>query len=261
MFRKKFGEIIRSGGTASGTHVFCGTPMLTEAIAGCGFDAIWIDMEHTAIDKQDVLNNLIAVRSGSLGKTAAFVRIPWNDMVLAKPIIDMGPDAIIFPYVRSVDEAKAAVAACAYPPAGVRGYGPLRALGYGADTPMNYVSCTSSEMLRIIQVEHIDAVNCLEDMLKVDGIDGFIVGPNDLSGSLGHIGDTMNKEMIPVYDRIGEILRGSGKLFGVSVGYDETIIKQWIDRGINIIFTGNDVGYVYDGAMSVKTGLKKIINT
>jgi 2-dehydro-3-deoxyglucarate aldolase/4-hydroxy-2-oxoheptanedioate aldolase len=208
-----------------------------------------------------VLANLMAVRSGSLGKTASFVRIRWNDMVLAKPVLDMGPDAIIFPYVRTVEEARAAVAACTYPPAGVRGYGPLRALGYGADTPLHYVTETFRTLMRFIQVEHIDAVNCLGEMAKVEGIDGFIVGPNDLSGSVGHIGEPLHPDMLPIYDKIGEVLRGSGRLFGVSVGYDVPTIRQWLARGVNLLFTGNDVGYVYDGAIGVKRGLDELIPT
>lgn len=258
MFREKMKRIAETKSIAFGTHVFCGTPMLTEAIASCGFDAVWIDMEHTAIDKAAVLDNLIAIKAGSKGETAAFVRIPWNDMVLAKPIIDMGPDAIIFPYVRNAEEAKNAVASCEYPPAGIRGYGPLRALGYGSDTPLNYVKNTCREMLRIIQVEHIDCVNCLEEILKIDGIDGFIVGPNDLSGSLGHIGEYRHPDMDPVYDHIGDILRGTGKLFGVSLGFEPEFICQWIDRGVNIVFTGHDVGYVYEGAIRIKKGLNEI---
>ena len=91
-------EKIAAGGFLTGTHVFCGAPMLTEEISMSGFDAVWIDMEHTAIGKAEVLQNLIAVRAGG---AYSFVRIPWNDAVQAKPIIDMGTDAIIFPYVRS----------------------------------------------------------------------------------------------------------------------------------------------------------------
>lgn len=110
--------------------------MLTEALAMSGFDAVWIDMEHTAIGKEALLNNLIAIRAGG---AASFVRVPWNDPVQTKPLIDMGIDGIIFPYIRTVEDAKLAVASCAYPPEGIRGYGPLRSLEYGKISKQEYV--------------------------------------------------------------------------------------------------------------------------
>ena len=248
-------EKLRNRQFIKGSHVFCGAPMLTEAMALCGFDAIWIDMEHTAIGKEQVLNNLIAVRAGG---AASFVRVAWNDFVLTKPIIDMGPDAIIFPYVRTVEEAKYAVASCAYPPEGMRGYGPLRASDYGGISQIDYVDTRFRDMLRIIQIEHIDAVNCLEELVTIDGIDGFIVGPNDLSGSVGHIGRPNHPDMMPIYDRIGEILKGTDKLFGVSLAYDEAVVAQWLARGINTLFCGTDAEFVHRGADNLYQTMKQI---
>lgn len=132
----KLNQKAAEGKVLLGSHIFCGDPMLTEAMSMLGFDMLWIDMEHTSIDKDRLLGNLIAAHSGG---TPAFVRIPWNDMVLAKPVIDMGPDAIIFPYIRTADDARRAVAACEYPPKGIRGYGPLRALDYGAIPQVDFV--------------------------------------------------------------------------------------------------------------------------
>lgn len=217
-----------------------------------GFDMLWIDMEHTSIDKDRLLGNLIAAHSGG---TPAFVRIPWNDMVLAKPVIDMGPDAIIFPYIRTADDARRAVAACEYPPKGIRGYGPLRALDYGAIPQVDFVDREYRKMWRVIQIEHIDAVNHLEEICDVEGIDAFIVGPNDLSGSVGHIGRVTHPDMMPIYDHLSAILRKRGKCFGVSMGFIPEVIDQWLTRGARMIFAGNDVGYVYEGASAVKQGL------
>jgi len=253
--RQRIFDRIQKGELVRGTHVFCGAPMLTEALGLCGFDAIWIDMEHTAIGKDQVLNNLIAARAGG---AASFVRVAWNDFVLTKPIIDMGPDAIIFPYVRTAEEARFAVASCAYPPAGMRGYGPLRALDYGNISQIDYVDNRFRDMLRIIQVEHIDAVNCLEELVALEGIDGFIVGPNDLSGSMGHIGRPNHPDMMPIYDKIGKILKDSGKLFGVSMGFQDEIVAQWLERGINTLFCGTDVEYVNRGASALFTNMNRL---
>ena len=248
-------EKLAAGQTLLGTHVFCGAPALTEAMSLVGFDMIWIDMEHTAIGIESLQNNLIAARAGG---TPAFVRIPWNDKVLAKPVIDMGPEGIIFPYVRTADDARAAVASCEYPPAGERGYGPLRALDYGGIAQTDYVDRIYREMWRIIQIEHIEAVEALDEILEVEGIDAYVVGPNDLSASMGHIGRTGHPDMIPVYDEIGRKMREHGKLFGVSTGFSPDVIGTWLDRGARMIFAGNDVGYVYDGAKTVLQGLKEL---
>ncbi len=252
---KDIRKIIADGKLVRGTHTFFGMPMITEAITLCGFDVVWIDMEHTPITKESVCNNLIAVKAGG---ASAFVRIPWNDPVLAKPIIDMGVDGIIFPYIRTVDEVRLAVASCTYPPEGTRGYGPMRALEYGNLDKCDFVDRKYREMMRIIQVEHIDLIDHLEEIAEMEGVDGFIVGPNDLSGSVGHIGRPQHPDMFPIYDKIGKALRNSGKLFGVSLGYDKETIEQWLGRGVNTIFTGTDVEYIHNGAVDIMNKLNEM---
>lgn len=247
---------LQAGEMLCGSHIFCGTPMLTEAMAQCGFDLLWIDMEHTAIGKEALLGNLIAARAGG---TTAWVRIPWNDPVLAKPVLDMGADGIIFPYVRTAEEARLAVAACHYPPKGVRGYGPLRALDYGAITQMEYVTKTYRDCARIIQIEHIDAVHNLEEIVAVEGIDGYIVGPGDLSASVGLIGQTSHPTLLALYEQIAAVMQKHKKPFGVSVGYDPAVLRYWKGLGATILFAGNDVGYVQAGAMAAKSGMQAIV--
>lgn len=249
-------EKLKNGQTILGSHVFCGAPMLTEAMAQQGFDFIWVDMEHTAIGKAEVLQNLIAVRAGG---ACSLVRIPWNDPVLAKPIIDMGPDAILFPYIRTAEDARLAVASCAYPPSGIRGYGPLRALDYGAIPQMEYVTDTYKKMWRVIQIEHVDAVRNLDAILQVEGVDAYIVGPNDLSASAGLIGRVTAPQMMPLYDEIAQKMNRAGKVFGVSMGFVPEVLNQWIDRGARILFAGHDSGYVQQGAHDVLMGLNALV--
>ena len=229
-----------------GTHVFCGDTGITECMAMAGYDIMWIDTEHTAIGGQRLLDCLIAVRAGG---TPAMVRIPWNDPVLAKPVLDMGPDVLLFPNVRNEKEAREAVRACEYPPKGVRGFGPQRALEYGALSQADYVLRAYRRMLRFIQIEDIAAVENLESICSVDGIDGYIVGPNDLSASLGHLDDPLHPEMLPIYDRIGETLRRCGKIFGAAFGYNSEVVKAWRARGAKILFCGSDIGHVYEGSV------------
>ena len=240
-----------------GAYIFGGMPIMTEAMAQCGFDVLWIDMEHTSIGVESLVNNLIAAKAGG---TPAWVRIPWNDPVRAKPVLDMGVDGMIFPYVRTAEEAKMAVEACCYPPEGVRGYGPLRALNYGGITQMEYVKKTYRRCRRIIQIEHIDAVKNLREIAQVEGIDAFIVGPNDLSGSVGRIGEVRHPELIELYKEIAEILKEYKKPFGVATGPNEEFLKMWVDLGATILFAGNDVGFVHDGAVAMRGLYSKILS-
>ena len=247
---RRLAEKMAAGELLYGTVLTSGSPLVTEMIAQCGYDVLWLDMEHSAIGIESLLNNMMAARSGG---TPAWVRVPWNDPVRVKPVIDMGADGIIFPFIRTVEDARLAVASCTFPPEGIRGYGPLRALDYGAITQAEFVRSTYRDCRRIIQIEHIDAVNHLEEIAAIDGIDGFIVGPNDLSGSIGKLGQMRDPEMIKLYGRIGSVLKAAGKPAGIFTGgYAGTLncshIQQWIEMGFTMFFTGSDCGLVFNGA-------------
>ena len=250
---RKLCEKMAQGQLLYGTVLTSGSPLVTEMIAQCGYDVLWMDMEHSAIGIESLLNNMMAARSGG---TPAWVRVPWNDPVRVKPVIDMGADGVIFPFIRTVEDAKLAVASCTFPPEGIRGYGPLRALDYGRITQAEFVRSTYRDCKRIIQIEHIDAVNNLEEIAAIEGIDGFIVGPNDLSGSIGKLGQMRDEEMIQLYRRIGSVLKAAGKPAGIFTGgYAGTLncdhIQQWIEMGYTMFFTGSDCGMVFNGATAM----------
>lgn len=243
--------------TLYGTLICIGDMTVTECISSVGFDLLWIDCEHTPISGVTLQNSLIAAHSGG---TPAWVRIPWNDPVLAKPVLDMGANGVIFPYIRSADDARRAVAACEYPPKGVRGFGPMRASMYGEIPQMEFVTKKYRECRRVIQIEHIDAVNDLENIIKVEGVDAFIVGPNDLSGSVGMIGQVKAPEMIEIYKKAAAILRESGKPFGVATFYDEEWLRMWKDLGATILFVGCDYGLIHDAASDLLGGFRKLFD-
>ena len=247
---------LNNGEIVVGTHIFAGMPLLTETMAQCGYDVLWLDMEHTAIGVESLCNNLIAARAGG---TPAWVRIAWNDPVLAKPVLDMGADGLIFPYVRTAEEAKLAAAACTYPPNGVRGYGPMRAQNFGAITQKEYITDTYRNCRRVIQIEHVDAVRNLREIAQVEGIDAFIVGLNDLSASVGHLGDFRHPDVFPMYAEIAAVLREFKKPFGVSIAYDEELITYWKELGATIFFAGCDAGYVFEGARNMHTNLSRLV--
>ena len=236
-----------------GTVLTSGSPLVTEMLAQCGFDVLWLDMEHSAIGIESLLSNMMAARSGG---TPAWVRVPWNDPVRVKPVIDMGADGVIFPFIRTAEDARLAVASCTFPPKGIRGYGPLRALDYGRISQAEFLESAYRDCQRIIQIEHIDAVNHLEEIAAIDGIDAFLVGPNDLSASIGKLGQTMDEEMLAIYRRIGSVLKAANKPAGIFTGgYSGLLntedIARWIEMGYTMFFTGSDCGFVYNGASAM----------
>jgi len=239
-----------------GTHVGLGDPIITEIFGQAGYDFIWIDMEHTALGKPEVLGHLLAARSAG---TAAIVRVPWNDPVLVKPILDIGADGIVIPFIRSLEEAKLAISSYLYPPKGIRGFGPGRAADYGGYSALEYVEKAESSIFKFLQIEHIDAVNCLEDIVKIDGLDALIVGPMDLSGSLGKLGRTRDPEVLAALDRIADVALTANIPFGFSFGYVEQDIIDWIRRGATIFSIAGDGSYLANGAADNLRDVKKLV--
>ena len=233
--KMKHGELV------VGTHVNLSDLSVSEQLGVLGFEFVWIDYEHAPLDRQTVMNHIIACKAGN---TAAFVRLPWNDPVLAKPILEMGPDGLVFPFIRTAEEAEAAVAACRYPPKGIRGFGPRRANRYGTLSNDEYLATVDSSLLKIMQIEHIDAVNNLEEILAVDGVDTIVVGTNDLSGSIGLLGQTRHPEVLALLDTIAAKCKKAGVPLGISMGFDKANVADWIRRGASWMGVGNDVSYI-----------------
>lgn len=249
--RKRF----REGPLVIGGHTFLDDPAITEMLGFHGYEFVWIDGEHGPFDKKRLLDHIMAAAAGGC---ASIVRVPWNDPVLIKPVLEMGPDGIIAPMITDAQQAHAFVAACRYPPKGVRGYGPRRASMYGAIGKADYISTAESRMLRVIQIEHIDAVNHLEEICDVEGIDLLIVGPNDLSASMGTLADTHADMMLPIYDRISSICRRKKMPFGVSIGPGDTMaMREWLARGVNVLSCGDDISFIASGARATIRRIKE----
>lgn len=253
----KIDKIIKNDKVAIGTHTMFGwgNGMLTELYGTVGFDMVWIDTEHGAIDKSALMSTLIGC---AVNNMAAFVRVAWKDKVLAKPILDMGADGIIFPMVLNAEQAEEAVAACQYPPDGVRGWGPVRNMKYGAVGLEEY-KIQAKKVWTVIQIEDIKAVEHLDEILKVKGVNAIIVGPCDLSGSMGLMGQTDHPELKKTIDYIAQKAREYHMPFGTSTGYDEQTLTEWVERGANFMFVDHECGYVYRGAKNTYDCFSRII--
>ena len=243
---KNFKQRLLSGELLVGYEVDLCDPCISEMVGQAGFDYIWIDTEHSAMDYHTVLMHIIAAKAGG---AASLVRIPWNEAYLAKRILEMGPDGIIFPQVGNAEELKKAMDACLYPPQGTRGFGPRRACSYCTEDLFQFIEEMPDRICRIAQIEHVDAVNDLDAMLKVPYVDAFIVGPCDLSGSIGHLNDISHPEVLALIDSCIAKCKAANIPIGVAVGANsEEDVRYWLDRGFQFISAGSDMSAIASAA-------------
>ena len=247
---------LREGRTALGTHVSLNDPAITELMGGVGFDYLWIDTEHTSISLHCLEQHLIAARAAGV---SAIVRVPCVDPIRVKPILEMGPDGIIFPQVNSREEAELAVASCRYPPMGIRGYGPRRAIGFdGANLP-EYFEKMEKDFLRILQIENIKAVENLDEILQVEGISAFIMGPCDLAASMGYLGNDRHPEVRKVIEDVFRRVKKAGIPIGVSYGACKPEdAAYWRDLGVNMISLVADTDYIMMGSRQTLNMMKDV---
>lgn len=238
-----------------GTGYYTREPAIAEMLAGI-YDFIWIDWEHTWLDRRDIVDGLIACRAGG---APAIVRIPWNDPVLAKPILEMGPDGIIFPQIHNVEEAKLAIASCIYPPKGIRGWGPGRAVGFGELPARQYIDESPERIFKILQVENLECIEALDEILELTGMDCLCVGPMDLSASVGKLAQTRDPDVLRAYDRVGEIAARHNVPLMLSYGFNPQEIREWVDRGARLLHINGDLGFIRNAARYEYQELQRLV--
>ncbi|SVC99141.1 uncharacterized protein METZ01_LOCUS351995, partial [marine metagenome] len=181
-----------------GSWIQIGHPAIAEIMASAGFDWLVVDLEHSAITLREAED---LIRVIDLKGVVPLVRLSSNNPEQIKRIMDAGSHGVIVPMVNTPEEAEMAVASVKYPPVGRRSFGLARAQGYGVRFE-DYLAWQRENSLVIVQIEHINAVNCLESILSVEGVDAYFVGPYDLSGSLGIPGQFDHPEFLEAMDRI-----------------------------------------------------------
>jgi 2-dehydro-3-deoxyglucarate aldolase/4-hydroxy-2-oxoheptanedioate aldolase len=219
-------------------------PVIAELIGHLGFDYIWIDTEHGPIDYFNLELTLMGCTAGGID---SLVRVPWNDQVMVKRVLDLGPSGIIFPMIITAEDADRAMKSCLYPPEGVRGYGPTRAVRWYAYDPMEYIKTSADNIVRFIQIEHFETVKNLREIIKNPYIDGYIFGPADMSGSIGQLLHFKDKDAQDLFNEAKAILKENNKYFGVCVGsYDADDMRIWED--MPMITTGSDFMSLHIGS-------------
>lgn len=247
-------QILQAGGVTIGSWITLAHPAIAEIMAKAGFDWLAVDLEHSVITIREAEE---LIRVVELCGVTPLVRLSANDPVQIKRVMDAGAHGVIVPMVNSREEAERAVAAVKYPPSGRRGVGLARAQGYGTRFEA-YRGWLEWESLVIVLVEHVEAVKNLEQILSVQGVDGFMVGPYDLSGSLGVPGEFEHPTMIAALQQVQRVI--SDRETTAVAGYHvvppqpDSVIQK-IQEGYR--FVAYSVDMLFLGEMC-RMGLRKI---
>jgi len=239
----KMREKLAAGEIVLGAGITTTDPSVTEALAG-SVDFVWIDLEHNAMTTESMLGHLIAARAGGV---AAIVRIPNNDVAWIKRVLDSGAEGIILPRSYSAKEAADFVSACRYPPMGTRGFGPRRPMQYGRMEQQAYLAQANRDIFVTVQVETVELLAEIDEVLKIEGLDSLVMGPQDLSGSMGRLGETTHPEVLNAIRSIATKAKAAGKFLGSGLGANPQFAKTLIDCGVQWMQAGLDVEYMIKG--------------
>lgn len=245
-------EKIKARKLTLGSWITIGHPNVAEILANAGFEWLVIDIEHNPIDPAMIQTLILTIQSKGV---KAFVRVSKNEEVVIKQVLDAGADGIIVPMVCSKEDAMQAVNYAKYPPIGKRGVGLARAQQYGLEFD-SYKQWVADGLIVIAQIEHIDGIKNLEDIISVEGIDGTIIGPYDLSGSMGMPGEFDKLIVKKALRRYIDICKAHKFPMGFHVvDARPEKIHEKIDEGYTFVAYGTDFLFMGDTA---KNGLKQL---
>ncbi|MEX0828101.1 MAG: HpcH/HpaI aldolase/citrate lyase family protein [Haliea sp.] len=249
--QNSFKQRLRAGELLDGLWLTLASPIVSEAVSLLGFDWLAFDMEHTPVDVSGLQPLL---QSAAAGTASPVVRVAWNDPVTIKRVIDTGPQTILVPFVETEEDARRAVAATRYPPQGIRGVAALtRASRFGLT--YDYFEVANREMCVLVQVETAAAIDQLESIATVEGVDGVFIGPSDLAASLGHLGTPSHPDVQQVLkDAVRRILK-SGTAPGILATNTEDALR-YRDWGYRFLAGSLDIGLVISGARELLSTMR-----
>jgi len=259
MLARKIKAQMRRGEPSIGSWMSMAHPSIAEILAMAGYDWIVIETEHTAIDVSEVLRLIIAIEQRG---SVPLVRLAWNDPIQAKAVLDSGAAGVLVPMVNTKADAELAVSMTKYPPLGSRGVGLARAQGYGINFDA-YVTNANADTLLLVQIEHREAVENIEQILSVTGIDGVFIGPYDLSLSLGIPGRLNHPDILAAKQKVLAATLAHGLIAGMHFVQPQTAAsdcQKAISEGYRFIALGTDILFLGDSARNLHSkvhGLNK----
>ncbi|HYD29567.1 MAG TPA: aldolase/citrate lyase family protein [Azospirillaceae bacterium] len=249
MFRENpVKHTLRAGHSVTGCWLALASPAAAEIVGLSGINFGLICNEHgpaTLAESRAMIQALAATPA------ASFMRVPWNDAVYVKRALDLGIEGIMFPAINSAEEARAAVAACRYPPKGVRGYGMglARAGDYGLAKPA-YLDGIDDNLMIVCQIESVQAVEAIPDIAAVDGVDALFIGPYDLSAGVGKLGDFDDPAVRDLLARAERAILDSGRVYGTIPTQGRSQVDL-LASGCRMVVAGSDVGFLRAGAQAL----------
>ena len=242
--KKTFAENLRNGQLLIGPLVSLPSPEITEILAQTGFDWLFIDAEHGAFNPQQAQSMLQAA-----GNCPCVIRVPAGDEIWIKKALDIGAAGIIVPQVHTAEQARQIVKYCKYSPQGNRGVGIGRAHKYG-NSFEEYLRQANRETAVIVQAESKTAIKNIASIVAVKGIDAILIGPYDLSASLGRIGQVDHKEVTSAISKVRKACIDANVKLGI-FGVSPEAVKPYIKKGFTLITVGVDSLFLIKSAKEV----------
>lgn len=239
----RFKSAIQQGQTQIGLWQALANPYTAEICAGAGFDWLLLDAEHGPNDLPLILSQLQAI--GASGPEAA-VRLPVGDTVLVKQYLDIGVRTLLIPMIETAEQATAMVRATRYPPHGVRGVGSALGRASRWNRTPDYLNTAHHDLCLLLQVESRAALDNLEAIASVEGVDGVFIGPSDLAADMGHLGNPVHPEVQAAIVDAMDRLKASSRPYGMLIA-DEALARSYIAHGASFVAVGNDVSILARG--------------
>ena len=229
----------RAGKQTVGAWIGMDSAYSVEVMAGLGFDWLCLDLQHGLLDYNDAKKMLPAI---STTRTMPFVRVPWNEPYEIMKVLDAGAYGVVIPLVNNREEAERAVAACRYPPKGIRSFGPMRAAMYGG---RGYAKEANNEIACIVMIETKEALDNLDEILSTPGVDAVYIGPADLAFALDltPTGDNNDPKHVATVDRIFDACKKHNVAAGIHTGSLE-YSQRYLKQGFHMVTLGTDSAFM-----------------
>lgn len=225
-------------------------------VAACGYDAVYVDLEHTATSLETV--QLLCVGAVGAG-IAGLVRVPSDDPSLIARVLDIGAVGVIVPHINSRDEAERVVQAARFPPVGHRSIsGPNVVSGYAARTPQQLVEVLEQRTVVAVMIETPEGVEACDSIAAVDGIDMILLGPSDLTAEMGIHGQYENEHFHRAVESVAAACRKHGVALGVAGIKSRDLLKRFVGLGLRFISAGTDVGMMTEAATARAQALREL---
>ena len=248
----RFRQQLAAGQRCLGAAITLSDPLISEALADC-VDFFWIDLEHALIGPEGLHGHFLAAHSRNV---PALVRVSGSDTPFIKPVLDAGADGIIVPQIRSVDEVRQVVSDCRYPPVGRRGFAPHVPSNYGRLSGDEFLQRANASVFVSVQIETAEALAAIDEIVRVPGLDSVVIGPWDLSGSMGMLGQVKHPQVVAAMQTVVSKARSAGLSVGAGMGTDPEFACFMAELGAQWIQVGGDYGYMVKYADDMMSTLR-----